>query len=43
MDNGKLEPISVKCVLLGYKNGVKCYKLWCPKTGKIIISKDVIF
>ena len=27
VDNGKLKPKSVKCVFLGYKNGVKGYKL----------------
>ena len=43
VDNGKLEPKPVKCVFIGYKNGVKGYKLWCPKTRKIIVSRDVIF
>ena len=31
VDNGKLEPKSVKYGFLGYKNGVKGYKLWCPE------------
>ena len=30
VDNGKLEPRSLKCLSLGYKSGVKGYKLWCP-------------
>ena len=32
----------MKCILLGYKSGVKC-KLWCQETKKLVISKDVIF
>lgn len=43
VDNGKLEPRSVKCVFLSYKSGVKGYKLWCPETHKTIISRDVSF
>ena len=33
----------MKYVFLGYKNGVKGYKLWCLETRKIIVSRDVIF
>ena len=43
VDNGKLEPISMKCIFLVYKYGVKGYKLWCPETKKLVISKYVIF
>ena len=43
VDNGKLEPKSIKYIFLGYKSNVKCYKLWCPKTKKLVISKYVIF
>ncbi|KAG8472449.1 hypothetical protein CXB51_034191 [Gossypium anomalum] len=43
VNNGKLEPRSIKCVFLGYKAGVKGYKLWCPENRKVVISRDVIF
>jgi hypothetical protein len=42
VDNGKLEPRAVKCVILGYGSGVKAYKLWNPKTKRILMSKNVI-
>jgi hypothetical protein len=38
MDN-KVE----KCILLGYKDGVKGYKLWNLETKKIVYSWDVVF
>ncbi|KAG8485974.1 hypothetical protein CXB51_019297 [Gossypium anomalum] len=41
VDNGKLESRSIKCVFLGYKAGVKGYKLWCPENKKVVISRDV--
>ncbi|KAG8480092.1 hypothetical protein CXB51_025341 [Gossypium anomalum] len=43
IDNGELEPRSIKCVFLGYKAGVKGYKLWCPENRKVVISRDVVF
>ena len=43
VDNGKLEPRSIKYVFLGYKSSVKLYKLWCPETKKVIVSRDIIF
>ncbi|KAG8474442.1 hypothetical protein CXB51_034036 [Gossypium anomalum] len=43
VDNEKLEPRSIKYVFLGYKAGVKGYKLWCPENRKVVISRDVVF
>ena len=43
VDNGKLEPRSIKCVFLGYKASVKGYKLWYPENRKVVISRDVVF
>ncbi|KAG8472722.1 hypothetical protein CXB51_034750 [Gossypium anomalum] len=43
VDNGKLESRSIKCVFLGYKAGIKGYKLWCPENRKVVISRDVVF
>ncbi|KAG8501537.1 hypothetical protein CXB51_004025 [Gossypium anomalum] len=42
-DNGKLEPRSIKYVFLGYKAGLKGYKLWYPKNRKVLIRRDVVF
>lgn len=35
--------IARRCVLIGYPNGVKGYKLWCIENQKIIVSRDVTF
>ncbi|KAG8477231.1 hypothetical protein CXB51_031078 [Gossypium anomalum] len=43
VDNEKLELRSIKCVFLGYKAGIKGYKLWCPENRKVVISRDVVF
>ena len=43
VDNGKLEQWVVKFIFLGYKSGVKGFKLWNPETQKVVISRNVIF
>jgi hypothetical protein len=32
-----------KCIFIGYKDGVKGYKLWNPETKKTVYSRDVVF
>ena len=32
-----------KCIFMGYKYGVKHYKLWNLETKKIVYSRDVVF
>ena len=39
----KLDNKEKKCIFVGYKDGIKCYKLWNLVTRKIVYSRDVIF
>lgn len=39
----KLDSKSEKCIFIGYKDGLKGYKLWNPKTRKVMYSQDVVF
>src|SRR5271170_468109 len=39
----KLDAKSIKCILVGYGNDSKAYRVWNPKTDKIFYSRDVVF
>jgi hypothetical protein len=32
-----------KCIFIGYKDGLKVYNIWNPKTKKVVYSLDVVF
>jgi hypothetical protein len=32
-----------KCIFIGYKDGLKGYKIWNLETKKVVYSRDVIF
>lgn len=39
----KLDPKAAKCMFVGYDDHSKGHRVWNPKTGKIEISRDVVF
>ena len=39
----KLDNKAEKCIFIGCKDGMKCYKLWNPITKNIVYSQDVVF
>ena len=39
----KLDNKVEKCIFIGYKDGIKGYKLWNPITRKAVYSRDVVF
>ena len=39
----KFDNKSEKCIFIGYSDVTKVYKLYNPKIGKLIVSRDVQF
>jgi hypothetical protein len=39
----KLDKKAKKCIFIGYKYDLKGYKLWNPKTKKVVYRQDVVF
>jgi hypothetical protein len=39
----KLDKKVEKCIFIGYKDGLKGYKLWNPENKKVVYSRDVVF
>lgn len=39
----KLDDRAVPCVMVGYASQTKAYRLWCPKTQDVIVTKHVRF
>jgi hypothetical protein len=39
----KLDKKVENCIFIGYKDGLKAYNLWNPKTRKIIYSQEFVF
>ena len=42
-NRSKLNKKAETCIFIGYKDGVKDYKLWNPETKKTVYSLDVVF
>jgi hypothetical protein len=39
----KLDNKAIRCIFIGYKEGMKGYKLWNPASRRIMYSRDVVF
>jgi len=39
----KLDSKYEKCIFIGYKGGLKGFKIWSPVTRKVVYSRDVVF
>jgi hypothetical protein len=42
-NKSKLDKKAKKCIFIGYKDGLKGYKLWNLETKKVVYSQDVVF
>lgn len=42
-ERSKLDDPSIKHVFIGYDSHSKCYKLYNPHNGKVVVSRDVEF
>jgi hypothetical protein len=42
-NTSKLDKKAEKCIFIGYKDGLKRYKLWKLETKKVVYSRDVVF
>jgi transposase InsO family protein len=42
-NRSKLDKKAEKYIFIGYKDGLKGYKLWNPETKKVVYSRDVVF
>lgn len=43
VNEGKLEPRAKKGVFVGFKDGVKGYRIWSPSKKRVILSRNVVF
>ncbi|MBO1694889.1 hypothetical protein, partial [Bacteroides uniformis] len=39
----KLDNKSKRCIVIGYKDGLKGSKIWNPETRKVVYNQDVVF
>ena len=39
----KLDPRAKKVIFLCFRPGINGYRLWCLKSKKLVLSRDVIF